>query len=113
MEQQDQRQQTTASTSNNISSSLTGVSSLAGGSGGDVSSVLNSSSDSRRPPALRRVTGGWADSAVGSKLKWVVIISLVLILERILRFIMETFMGLEYNLVNLRLLKSGHLHDGM
>lgn len=73
MEQQEQRQQmNTASTSNNISSSLTGVTSITGGSG-DVSSVLNTSSDSRRPPALRRISGGWADSAVGSKSKWVLI----------------------------------------
>ncbi|XP_065356108.1 intraflagellar transport protein 43 homolog [Calliphora vicina] len=66
LEQQEQKQQT-ASTSNNISTSQSGGS-FAGGSG-DISSILNSSSDSKRPPALRRISGGWADSAVGNKLK--------------------------------------------
>lgn len=66
LEQQEQKQQT-ASTSNNISTAQSGAS-FAGGSG-DISSILNSSSDSKRPPALRRISGGWADSAVGNKLK--------------------------------------------
>ncbi|XP_023296307.2 intraflagellar transport protein 43 homolog [Lucilia cuprina] len=62
----EQNQQLSASTSNNISSAQTSGS-FAGG--GDISSALNSSSDSKRPPVLRRISGGWADSAVGNKLK--------------------------------------------
>ncbi|KAM7353769.1 intraflagellar transport 43 [Cochliomyia hominivorax] len=67
--QQQQQQNESPSTSNNISTSQSRVSSVAGGGIGDISSVLNSSTDSRRPPALRRISGGWADSALGSKSK--------------------------------------------
>ncbi|TMW50609.1 hypothetical protein DOY81_004344 [Sarcophaga bullata] len=61
--QSQQSQQPSSSTSNNIQS--TPVTS----GNPDGSSLLDSSTDSKRPPALRRISGGWADSAVGNRLK--------------------------------------------
>ncbi|XP_073826086.1 intraflagellar transport 43 [Musca autumnalis] len=71
--QQSQRQSNTAaSTSNNVSGtfspdSTTSIGAAAAVRGNDISSLLTA--DSKRPPMLRRISGGWADSAGGSKLK--------------------------------------------
>ncbi|XP_005176272.1 intraflagellar transport protein 43 homolog [Musca domestica] len=66
---QTQRQTNTASTGNNISGTFSPDSTTSGGAtgAGVLSSLL--SGDSKRPPMLRRISGGWADSASGGKLK--------------------------------------------
>lgn len=61
--QSQQSQQPSSSTSNNIQSTPLASGNL------DGSILLDSSMDSKRPPALRRISGGWADSAVGNRLK--------------------------------------------
>ncbi|XP_061394456.1 intraflagellar transport protein 43 homolog [Musca vetustissima] len=66
---QTQRQTNTTSTGNNISGTFSPDSTTsAGGGGGEISSLLTGESKSR-PPMLRRISGGWADSASGSKQK--------------------------------------------
>ncbi|XP_013102359.1 intraflagellar transport protein 43 homolog [Stomoxys calcitrans] len=56
------------STSNNVSTPFTAGSSAGGA--GDISSLMSpSASDTKRPPMLRRISGGWADSSSGGKLK--------------------------------------------
>ncbi|XP_075152539.1 intraflagellar transport protein 43 homolog [Haematobia irritans] len=56
-----------SSTSNNVSTPFTAGSSV-GGVGADISSLI-STAESKRPPMLRRISGGWADSSSGGKLK--------------------------------------------
>lgn len=56
-------QQTSTSSNSNR-----GLETPSTGGGNDISGNM---SEKKRPPMLRRISGGWADSGGGSKLRWV------------------------------------------